>query len=200
MEKVTLRTLYDMLREGYTVAQLASAIEMHGVQGWDRFGRFDRHKPASSACTQALDALATYQSATEEFWQDLQDNPPRTTEEMGTRASPLDEVSEWVANDLHKFGWPPDQTPAIDRSVLYPNPPRPPKKGSEDESPRNILLMLGAVLDYLDRRPKRISQAQVIDDICATHAGVYGLRKTTLEKWFGQANLALKRETPVRKK
>ena len=35
-----IKTLYEYLREGYTVAQLATAIEINGVHGWDRFGRY----------------------------------------------------------------------------------------------------------------------------------------------------------------
>lgn len=46
METVKLKTFYDLLVEGKTVAQLATAVETHGVSGWDRFGRFGQFAPS----------------------------------------------------------------------------------------------------------------------------------------------------------
>jgi hypothetical protein len=90
MEAVKLKTLYDLLRDGFTAAQLAMAVEKHGLSGWDRYGRFGEHKPKSGPVELALDALAEYHQAETEFFQDLEDNPPQDASDAGLREFPMD--------------------------------------------------------------------------------------------------------------
>lgn len=60
MDAMKLKTFYQLLDEGYTPAQLASAVEAHGVTGWDRYGRYASFKPKSPGASEALDALAKF--------------------------------------------------------------------------------------------------------------------------------------------
>jgi len=74
MEPVKLKTFYDLLLEGKTVAQLATAVETHGVTGWDRFGRFGEfgHPSKSDGAVAALEVLASYFKYEEQFYEDLE--------------------------------------------------------------------------------------------------------------------------------
>lgn len=190
MEPVKLKTLFDLLVDGCTPAQLATAVEINGVHGWDRFGRFGTHKPSSSGAAQALDSLADYHHAEITFWQNIKDNPPQDDGDAAMRELPLDLFSEMPTCGIHKFGWPPDQVPEIDRLQRYPRPPR---FAQDTANPNNLLRIIGALLEFIESRPKRYSQSQVIDTICGRHPEVHGLRESTLEKWFAAGNDALRK-------
>lgn len=196
METVKLKTLYDLLGEGFTAAQLASTIERSGVHGWDRYGRFGQYSPSSKGSAQALDALAYYRAAEERFWQELQERQPEDADDLVALDFPLDVVADWPTLELHKFGWPPDKVPAIDRAEKYPSAPRATR---DEDGPRDALLIIGALLDFVARRQKPPSQAQIIEDISSQHATVYGLGSAALEKWFGRANMRLRAASPVKK-
>ena len=197
METVKLKTLYDLLRDGFTAAQLATAVEKHGLSGWDRYGRFGEHKPKSGPVGQALDALAKYHQAETEFLQDLEDNPPQDASDAGLREFPLDIVGEVLTLELHRFGWRTDKVPAIDRSEKYPKAP---SAAATEGDPRDALLLVGALLDYMARRQKPPSQNQIIEDICSRYPTVYGLKVATLQKWFGGANRVFRDAAPVNQK
>lgn len=44
MSNVNFQTLAQLLEAGHTTGVLATAIEKHGVYGWDRYGRFRQFK------------------------------------------------------------------------------------------------------------------------------------------------------------
>lgn len=52
-------TLIDLLMKGTPVGVLAEAVELYGIEGWDRFGRLKSVKAQHELAVQALDALAT---------------------------------------------------------------------------------------------------------------------------------------------
>jgi len=51
-------TLLSLLKDGVPVGVLAQAIECHGVEGWDQFGRWRRAETESDCSKRALGALA----------------------------------------------------------------------------------------------------------------------------------------------
>lgn len=184
MEPVRLVTFYDLLQQGYTVGQLATAVEKYGVTGWDRFGRYGDFAPPpkSEGAITALDALADFHEFEVQYYE-------KRDEEDCT---PSYELFDSPGTGVHRFGWQSDKLPNIDQSVADPPAPGTAKR---DAQPRNALLLLGAVLDYLNQREKPPSQAQVIDKICSRHPDVYGLKEAALEKWFAAANKALRDAT-----
>jgi hypothetical protein len=52
-------SLFDLYRIKTRISTLATAIERHGIQGWDRYGRFKTFKAEQPEAQAALDALAT---------------------------------------------------------------------------------------------------------------------------------------------
>jgi hypothetical protein len=154
MEPVKLKTLYDLLVEGYSVGQLATTVEKHGVVGWDRFGRFGSHRPTSNPALQALNALAEFHAEERKFWDDVEENPPVDQDDFASRPRPLETVAEWRLLDLHSLGWPEDQVPQIDRSERHVPLP---KHAEHPADPARLLLFIGCLLDFLDSRPRRYS-------------------------------------------
>jgi hypothetical protein len=184
-----LKTLFDLLMEGYSAAQLAAAVETHGIVGWDRFGRFSSYKTGSTVAAQALDAIAGFHDEELRFWEEVECNPPENQDEMSQRSFPLDVVADLPSNGLHRFGWLVDQVPEIDRLDLQPQPPSYVEHAARVE---NLLVIMGALLDYLANRPRPVSQSQVLGSISIANPKVRGLGESTLEKWFAQANKAFK--------
>lgn len=193
MEPIRLVTFYDLLGQGYSVAQLATAVETHGVSGWDRFGRFGDFAPPpkGEGARAALDALAHYLDFVDRFYEERDAaNEPDGPIDL-TPALVMYEGDRGAA--IHRFGWPPDKVPVMDSPTSHPPAPRPRLR---DSGPRNALLLLGAVLDYLSRRDRPPSQAQVIDDISGRYSDVYGLKAAALEKWFAEANKEFRAAIP----
>jgi hypothetical protein len=197
MEAVKLTTLYELLDNGCTAAQLATTIERSGVHGWDRFGRFGQYSASSNAGAQALDALAAFYAEEEAFWQGLQDNPPEGAEDIGSRVRPIDAVADFPKQELHKFGWPPEKVPEIDRLERHPRMPRVVR---DPIQAKKLLETIGALLYFLKTRSRPYSQSEVINDISSQHPEVPGLQKATLEQRFADGNAALtnaKNSTPI---
>lgn len=198
MEPIRLVTFYDLLQQGYTVAQLATAVEQYGVTGWDRFGRFGDHAPPSKGegARQALDALAAFaryernfeaRVAAESLDQDAID---------GSRA--IDDFDGWIDVPLHHFGWPEDALPALHHIPLEPHPPLP-GKAPDPFRTSTALHIIGALLDFIEQRQNAPSQAFLIDTMVGRNLGVSGITKSNLQVRFGQANAALGR-TPKHSK
>jgi len=57
-QQVKFRDLGSLLYDDVGTGILATAIEQHGIQGWDRYDRFVDFKPDSSEAHLALDLLA----------------------------------------------------------------------------------------------------------------------------------------------
>lgn len=198
MEPVKLKTFYDLLLEGKTVAQLATAVETHGVTGWDRFGRFGVFSPPhkSGGADEALDALARYQEKEERYYETREATGAGSSWYDATPVTGLLEDLPLTAG-IHRFGWTAEKIPSFDQPESYPPVPR---LSNTTSHPRDALLILGAVLDYLAKRPKPPSQAQIIEEICIHHPEVYGLKVATLEKWFAEAKRAFKERISPNKK
>jgi len=197
MGTAKLITFFDLLSVGYSVAQLASAVEAHGATGWDRFGRFGAFPPNTEGSKQALDALADYfdHSAS---WSRTQSDIA-WSEESGVIGSPLDDLDDQLQVGIHRFGWPESQMPSIDRSEKYP--PAPILKAKLAQARDGTLLnILGAILLYIEVRHKdgttlrMPSEARLIDKLCEDNVGVTGISVSNLQKWFAAAKKSTRGE------
>ena len=197
MGTAKLITFFDLLSDGYTVAQLASAVEAHGATGWDRFGRFGAFPPKSEGSRQALDALADYFDHSASWWHTQSDIA--LSEESGVIGSPLDDLDDQLQVGIHRFGWPESQMPSIDRSEKYP--PAPILKAKLAQARDGTLLnILGAILLYIEVRHKdgttlrMPSEARLIDKLCEDNVGVTGISVSNLQKLFAAAKKSTRGE------
>ena len=206
MDQPKLVTLFDLLHDGCTPAQLASAVEKHGVSGWDRFGRFGQFKPPSDGARSALDTLADYHSALNDAYeranQEL-DNP-----EPGDPYPGLDDPLDFLAEHthtvpLHHFGWPPDKLPSIDRTVQHPPPPtRKISSRSADET-LNALGGLLLVLRDLNKSGKTMkipSEAALIDKVVEKFPRFPGLSNSNLINKFAAGKQSVEADSPLYEK
>jgi len=186
-----LTTLYDLLTQGYTVAQLATTIETHGIHGWDCFGRYGEYKAKSTGAEQALTALANFYEEEERFWQRVEAKPPQNDEDMALIVSeaPLEVVSEFKTLALHRFGWPADSLPPINRNETFPQVPR---YARDTPKSLNLLRTIGALLDVIENRERKYRKTELIKILSERNPEVPGLAKSTLEKWFPAAESAFK--------
>ena len=138
-------TLFDLLSERYTPAQLATTIETHGVYGWDRFDRYGAFKKTDAGASLALDALAEYVEHSHKFNERLQAEQERYPDEP-VYGSPLEDLGGLTAIGIHRFGWPEAKLPRIKREEKSPPPPARKRRDSE-LTPH--LLVLGALLAAL---------------------------------------------------
>ncbi|MFM7343730.1 MAG: hypothetical protein ACKO3Q_13830 [Betaproteobacteria bacterium] len=198
MDSTRLVTFYELLQQGYTVAQLATAVEHHGVAGWDRFGRYTDQpvKPSSDMAGEALDVLATYSRYERAFESDVEAYQLETQETGGSRA--IEHFEEWSQVPIHHLGWPEGRLPEFGRIEPSPVPPRR-GAGSSTFRDETLLHTIGALLDFIETRHNPPSQARIIDDILGRHPALSGGKPTTLEKCFARANEALGR-TPKHSK
>jgi len=200
VDQPKLVTLFDLLHDGCTPAQLATAIEAHGVTGWDRFGRFGQLKPTSDGARSALDSLAAYQSA-------LNDAYERADQELanlepGDPYPGLDDPLDFLAEHthtvpLHHFGWPPVKLPPIDRTVQHPPPPTrkiSPRSANETLNALGGLLLVLKDLHESDKLLKMPSEAQLINKCLTKFPRFPGISKNNLEKKFAAAKQQLKAE------
>jgi len=191
MGTAKLVTFFDLLSDGYTVAQLATAVETYGATGWDRFERFGSFPPNSDGARQALDSLASYLDHANKWLRD-QSEVTWDDREGVVAGSPLDGLDDCQELGIHRFGWYEEHLPRIDRSVEHPPLPKPISKPAQPRETA-MLNILGSILLYMEdmrNREKAFfmpSQSQLIDRLCTNNVGVDGISKSNLEKWFARA-------------
>jgi hypothetical protein len=118
----------DLLQER-GIPAVATAVEQHGVQGWDRFGRFRTFKPGSPEACAVLGVLAAEVA--------YRDRP------AGHAQSPLDDaVGRWPDTPL-AMGWAPDRVPAMPAPMEQHEKPR---RQADITKEYNSLLRLCAAL------------------------------------------------------
>ncbi len=131
---VTLRDLLDFSSD-VPIAVLASAIELHGISGWDRFGRFFENDPAIRA--RALDALGSYvdwcrEEARKVEWPEY----------------PSTDVADYpMEGELYGFAWAREALPDFQEiSRAATATPEPPRRRSAEVKSNNTLLLIVAAL------------------------------------------------------
>ena len=206
MDQPKLVTLFDLLHDGCTPAQLASAVEKHGVSGWDRFGRFGQFKPTSDGARSALDTLADYHSA-------LNDAYERADQELANLApgdpypgldDPLDLLTEHTHTvPLHHFGWPRDKLPPIDRTVQHPPPPTRKISSRSADEILNVLGGLLLVLRDLNKSGKTMmmpSEAALIKKVVEKYPRFPGLSESNLINKFAASKQSVETDAPLYEK
>jgi len=159
----------DEGKDRVTVGALATAIEREGVHGWDRFGRFNRHKPDSPEAQAVLDALAAY------------------------GASDADEPMEDDGTGVFsRYGWPVELLPTFEKWPDLPMPPRPSVRADNAN-----LRIIGALLCYIKGEIPHSgpfkSEADLIDTLLdGMGPGYPGISRRTLEGKFMQAKALLR--------
>jgi hypothetical protein len=195
MDALKIKTLYEYLQEGYTVAQLANAIEKQGVTGWDRFNRFSHFEFNGPGASQALDALAAFRAFEDRYFEERELSHRLDPDGPQDLTSALDAL-ELHDTSLERFGWPLGGLPTIDRMVAMPAPPKVRKRRPRD--PSDALTALGALLEHLAALRKGgntmviPSESSLIDRILEKYSGVKYVKKGTLEDIFADAKLRVR--------
>ncbi len=173
----------------YTVgspAKLATAIENHGIQGWDKFGRFGSFEATSPQGQQALDALAVARSL---------------FVEKGTYR-----LDEFFDAPFDGFGWFSDVIPDLD--LIAPAGPAAPDEppGHSDSQARELKIrrarelthVIGALLMFIrgevseHKHPEYSDQSNLIGFLDVKFDGFAGVSESNLTKLFADANSFMK--------
>lgn len=160
------------------VGTLATAIEKHGVQGWDRFGRFREFAAGTDDARAALDALA------EQFAHDSDEG-----------LSPAD-LGEF-GGPIHRYGWLASKMPAfdaIDQEEQKAGPPAPVRRRAENTDLRIIGCLLGIIKGEIawPKHPNFKTEEDLIGCMVDEMGSLPGLRMRTLQGRFAEAKRALK--------
>lgn len=165
--------LQALLDRGISVGDLATAIELQGVYGWDRFDRFKRFAAENADAGRALDALERAQRRSSPYGGD---DEPSDDEPFG---KPLQEFG-WLHGALPDFGPGAGAVPARRR------PGGTTKGGNADLALfGGLLLIIQGKLPGFGAHPDYTSNAALIDAL--ERVGADGLGRTTVEKKFAAA-------------
>jgi hypothetical protein len=167
-EFVSLRDLFNT-RECLP-GTLATAIERHGIHGWDRYFRWRYFEASSPDALRGLDVVA------------------------GLTGQAIVDINGDGNDHAHFWGWPADQLPDLDAiqaedvaGAPVPQPPQPSRR-SEDAT----LAIVGALLDFIKGKvgesrkthPSYESEAQLAELIAGELGEFPGLSKSNLQKKF----------------
>lgn len=182
-----LVTFYCLLREGYTVAQLATAVEKFGVHGTDAFGReaAPQRRPTSALSMAALEALSRFrqhEASTVERWDTTADPAGELFE------SPLDIAADFPNEGIHHFGWPADALPDFQAIGVQPQAPKAPTSEYRSEP---LLHIIGGLLSFNRTRQNPSTQNQIIQFLLEHFPNATGISKSNLEKVFSDASKRL---------
>jgi hypothetical protein len=181
----TFLSLADLIGIGKRVSTLAEAIERHGVQGWDRYGRFKTFKPSDPEAKNGLDFLARQYE-----WNCNGGNCQEDS------CSPSDDYE----GEGQTLGWYDDEHPdfeAIAAEKTGENPPRP--KGKTGYRPDAMHGIIGGLLMFirgeLDGEKKQHPAYKSQEDLARLLAdelkGYPGLSLRNIQDKFATANRAI---------
>lgn len=126
-------------RANVSIATLATAIERHGIQGWDRYGRFTTFKAGDAEAVVGLEFLARQHE-----WNCNVDNCQDGTQ------SP---VESWEGPG-YGVGWLDDEAPDFDaiaaesKGRSLPEPPK--KSGGNGKGENHDMRLIAALLEVID--------------------------------------------------
>jgi hypothetical protein len=181
-DEVFLRLGDLIFRTKVVPGTLATAIEMHGVHTWDRYGRRRLFLPDSAEAKQALDAIARYYSS------------------LGGHPDDIIDGEDFYDMGGDIFGWPAEQSPNFDELQATirtdPKPHRPPHAVEKSEN-ANIGI-IGGLLQYIkgelgnQKHPEFRSEDALIEHLELKLKGYAGLSKRNLKDKFALGKAALK--------
>lgn len=155
------------------IGALATAIENHGVWGWDRFERWRRFDKDSEEQRTALNRLARQC-------------------ELNAQSEPAAPDLDPTSDPLFFFGWLAADLPDFAADVVSA-PQVPKRRGDIARVANTDLTIIGAMLFTLEgklgcaRHPRFSSTAQIIEHIEHHMKGYPGVSKRTLEDRFSRA-------------
>jgi hypothetical protein len=184
MESEQFLSLFDLLTDGYQPSVLATAIENHGLHGWDRFGRYGPMSAVSVDAKLALNALANIHEAMV--------NPD-------PQAEPWD-LSVDHYSIISRYGW--MQSVRPDLAKIQEGIVEVPRPQSVAKYEKNVLMLIGALLDFIEHgiRSKPHPGFKDIETLAtaidtATDAK-YGLGRTSTLQKMRSARDALREKFP----
>jgi hypothetical protein len=192
--KPTIKTFFAFLQEGYTAAQLATAVENVGVYGWDRFGRFAQHGKDSPGAQEALNVLAVFFREEGRFTEGL-DRWQRLYQSKWL-ADPEDPDFDFSAEPIHMFGWPVGMIPEMTAAINFPPPPSRKRRSSEETPTLHVLGALLLCLSDLRKTgvPKQIPPEDALIGMMEERfPGVKWVARNTIQYQFADSKKAVQR-------
>ncbi len=170
-------SLVDARREGASIGTLATAIETHGVCGWDRFNRLVKWGASEPEAVETLDLLAAAlerENGQHYEWHPDDDDPQR--------------------NPLLLRGWMQDGCPVLE-DIAAGQRERPSDDGGDLRIGGHLLIEVMrrelVALRVEGKKTRRFdSNAQLIDWILREYPEHRGLGDTNMEKVFAAAKKA----------
>ena len=176
MKADRFRSLASLLEEGLAVGVLASAIESHGVHGWDRYGRFKRFSKESDNAKDALDALAEIAKR----------------DEVPTMKAEIYKKFPGFSAPWHNYGWLTDALPDL-QALSATNADAPEKPERSAKGVNADLTLIGALLLVIEgeygfkKHPDYETRTQFVNLLDARFNGEHGLSTSTLFRKFKKA-------------
>jgi len=173
MDEDIFYCLKDLLVQGTDLAVLATAIEQHGLFGFDRFGRCGAIKPSSYDAERALDALARVHAEINDI--------------DGSSVYPGWEFEDYPS-DLCSYGWYEAELPDFKAIFKEIEPTLRPSNKQRFEN--NNTLLIGLLLHYIQDGFQRQKHPlfSTIEELCQDLAFVAdhrnGMGEGTLKKKF----------------
>jgi hypothetical protein len=163
----------------YSPPVVATAIETHGLWGWDRYGRWGEFKPNSATCANALDAVSEVNYS---IVKSRRQDPPTGWHSVLTGN---------VFTPLHHLGWLKGQQPNFKKfeNELAKTPAFKPLE-NHNLRPDTELAVIGAIVDLVTCKTPRIeghepiTQAKLIKNAVRLYGDLPGISKANLEKVF----------------
>jgi hypothetical protein len=186
----SLSNLLNRSEDRKDVGALATAIEVDGIWGWDRYLRFTQFKAGSPEALAALDALA--EQAAYEVRDEQGAAAAMSPSESGAGSTP------WV------YGWPDDRLPNFATlDVGRTDVASPPRRSRRSEEAMSRII--GALVAYIlgeggvEAHPAAVAngkanQGKLISQLCEKFDRKEdgGMSKSNLEKKFAAAKELLK--------
>lgn len=163
----------------YSPPVVASAIETHGLWGWDRYGRWGEFKPNSASCNDALDAVAQVNYS---IVKARRQDPPSSWHEV---------ITGNTITPLHHLGWLKGQQPNFKKfeKELAKTPAFKPLE-NYNLRPETELGVIGALVDVVTNKTStvdgysQIPQSKIISKVVALYGDLPGVSKSNLERVF----------------
>lgn len=184
LEPVTSKEIPDLITVAHILLTysdwqaVVTAIETHGLQGWDRYGRWGKFKPDQRPVSDALDAIAEVLKQ----W-DLH----------GEAFNAHDWIEDHAGyHNLHAVGWAESDLPKF-RDYVSALPKKPAVYRSTRRIEKNDLVLIAFLLRLIlgeegGCKHPQFSSEQDIKNYASDHLkGVPGLSERTLDTKFREA-------------
>lgn len=199
-QRPDFKSILSLLKAGVPVGVLAQAVEMAGVEGWDRYGRWCKSDEKSESSKLALDALALVYSWSNKFHRPEELSPLDDAENSPEDGSPLH--FGWSVMNLPNFA-------SIESGLTLKQDVG--KKiagqaGGESKGEKMDLRLIGALYkfikgefsphvheDFVDQR----KFVRLLDNKLDSAAGTAGSLEKKLKRAIDELDSALQKESGI---